>query len=95
MVYKNAKTCLLTNGYFSQMTFKEISMLNSGDSLSLRGNVLHEIIKTFTISQTGYELEMDSIPKHREKEINTLILEFLWDRKQPIVNRKNYVLNIG
>ena len=48
-------------------------------NLSLRGKVL--IIKAFLISQIGYGLGMNGIPKNKEKEINTLTsraLVFKW-----------------
>ena len=61
-------------------------------NLSLKGKVL--IIKTFLISQIGYELEMNGIPKHIEKDINKLLWEFLWDGKQPLVNRQTMCFNL-
>ena len=61
-------------------------------NLSLKGKVL--IIKTFLISQIGYELEMNGIPKNIEKDINKLLWDFLWDWKQPLVNRQTMCFNL-
>ena len=37
---------------------------------------------------------MNGIPKNKEKEINTLIWNFLWDGKQQLVNRQTMCLNL-
>ena len=52
------------------------------------------IIKTFLISLIGYELEMNGIPKNIEKEINKILWDFLWDGKQPLVNRQTMCFNL-
>ena len=62
-------------------------------NLTLRGKVL--IIKTFLISQIGYELEMKGMPRNIEKEINNILWNFLWDGKQPLFNRQTMYLNLN
>ena len=51
------------------------------------------IIKTFLISQIGFQIEMTNIPQNIVKAIDKLIWEFLWDGKQPLVNRQTMFLN--
>ena len=58
--------------------------------LTLKGKIL--IIKTFLISQLGFELETKRIPINILRSIDTIILNFLWDEKQPLVNRKTMYL---
>ena len=40
------------------------------------------IIKSFVLSVIGYEIEMRGIPVKFEKEINSIIWDFIWDGKQ-------------
>ena len=47
------------------------------------------IIKTFLVSQKCYELEMKAIPKNTVKEIDIILWDFLWDGKQPLINKKH------
>ena len=56
-----------------------------------KGKIL--IIKTFLISQIGFQLEMNHTPQNKFKAIDKLIWEFLWDGKQPLVNRQTMFLN--
>jgi hypothetical protein len=37
------------------------------------------IIKSFVLSVIGYEIEMRGIPVKFEKEINSIIWDFIWD----------------
>ena len=60
--------------------------------LTLKGKVL--IIKTFLISQINYEIEMKSIPKNIVKEIDKTLLNFLWNGKQPLVNKQTICLEV-
>ena len=60
--------------------------------LTLKGKIL--IIKTFLISQINYELEMKPIPKNIVKEIDKILWNFLWDGKQPLVNKQTMCLEI-
>ena len=80
---KNVKTLGVHHGYHinqQEIWMEKITKIKTciqvwkSRNLSLRGKVL--IIKTFLISQIGYELEMNGIPKNKEKEINTLIWNF-------------------
>jgi hypothetical protein len=38
------------------------------------------IIKSFVLSVIGYEIEMRGIPVKFEKEINSIIWDFIWKR---------------
>ena len=60
--------------------------------LTLKGKIL--IIKTFLLSQINYELEMNPIPKQIVKEIDKILWNFLWDGKQPLVNKQTMCLDI-
>ena len=60
--------------------------------LTLKGKVL--IIKTFLISQIDYEIEMKSIPKNIVKEIDKILWNFLWNGKQPLVNKQTICLEV-
>ena len=60
--------------------------------LTLKGKVL--IIKTFLISQINYEIEMKSIPKNIVKEIDKILWNFLWNGKQPLVNKQTICLEV-
>ena len=53
--------------------------------LTFKGKIL--IIKTLLISQIGFETETRIVPKYVIKTINNLIWSFLWNNKQPTVNR--------
>ena len=61
-------------------------------NLTLKGKIL--IIKTFLISQINYELEMKPIPKNIVKEIDKILWNFLWDGKQPLVNKQTMCLDV-
>ena len=98
---KNVKSLGVHHGYHinqQEIWMEKITKIKSciqvwkSRNLSLKGKVL--IIITFLISQIGYELEMNGIPKNIEKEINTILWEFLWDGKQPLVNRQTMCLNL-
>jgi hypothetical protein len=39
------------------------------------------IIQSFVLSVIGYEIEMRGIPVKFEKEINSIIWDFIWDGK--------------
>jgi hypothetical protein len=45
------------------------------------------IIKSFVLSVIGYEIEMRGIPVKFEKEINSIIWEFIWDGKTNQISR--------
>ena len=45
------------------------------------------IIKSFVLSVIGYEIEMMGIPVKLEKEINSIIWEFIWDGKTNQISR--------
>ena len=60
--------------------------------LTLKGKIL--IIKTFLISQINYELEMKPIPKNIVKEVDKILWNFLWDGKQPLVNKQTMCLDV-
>ena len=59
--------------------------------LTLKGKIL--IIKTFLVSQINYELEMKPIPKNIVKEIDKILWNFLWNGKQPSVNKQTMCLD--
>ena len=67
-----------------------IQIRNSRD-LTLKGKLL--IIKTFLVSQINYELEMKPIPKNIVKDIDKLLWNFLWNGKQPLVNKQTMCLD--
>ena len=60
--------------------------------LSYIGRVL--IIKTLLASQIGYLAEIKTIPHNINKQIESLIWNFLWNNKHPLVNRKTMHLNL-
>ena len=92
---KHVKTFGVYHGYQIWMgkiaKIKNCIQVWKSRNLTLRGKVL--IIKTFLISQIGFEIEMKNIPKNVEKEINTLLWDYLWEGKQPLVNRQTMCLN--
>ena len=45
------------------------------------------IIKSFVLSVIGYEIEMRGIPVLFEKEINSIIWDFIWDGKTNQISR--------
>jgi hypothetical protein len=47
--------------------------------LTYCGKIL--IIKSFVLSVIGYEIELRGIPVKFEKEINSIIWDFIWDGK--------------
>lgn len=59
--------------------------------LTLKGKVL--IIKTMLLSQIGFIAETKIMPKYIAKTIETLLWNFLWNDKQPLVNRNTMYLN--
>ena len=59
--------------------------------LTLRGKIL--IIKTFVITQIGFQAEMIPVPQYIIKAIDKIIWEFLWDSKQPLVNKQTMFLD--
>ena len=60
--------------------------------LSYIGRVL--IIKTLLASQIGYLAEIKTIPHNINKQIESLIWNFLWNNKHPLVNHKTMHLNL-
>ena len=60
--------------------------------LSYIGRVL--IIKTLLASQIGYLAEIKTVPHNIIKQIESLIWNFLWNNKHPLVNRKTMHLNL-
>ena len=71
---------------------EELHPIWKSRDLTLKGKIL--IIKTFLLSQINYELEMNPIPKHIMKEIDKILWNFLWDGKQPLVNKQTMCLYI-
>jgi hypothetical protein len=53
--------------------------------LTYFGKIL--IIKSFVLSVIGYEIEMRGIPVKFEKEINSIIWDFIWDGKTNQISR--------
>ena len=53
--------------------------------LTYVGKIL--IIKSFVLSVIGYEIEMRGIPVKFEKEINSIIWDFIWDGKTNQISR--------
>lgn len=51
------------------------------------------IIKTLIASQIGYLAEIKTVPNNVIKLIESLILNFVWNNKQPLVNRKTMHLS--
>ena len=49
--------------------------------------ILILIIKSFVLSVIGYEIEMRGIPVKFEKEINSIIWDFIWDGKTNQISR--------
>ena len=45
------------------------------------------IIKSFVLLVIGYEIEMRGIPVKFEKEINSIIWDFIWDGKTNQISR--------
>ena len=98
---KYVKTLDIYHGYYikEQETWMEnitkikncIQVWKSSD-LTLKGKVL--IIKTFLISQIVFQLEMKPMPKNMIKEIEKLLWDFLWDRRQSLVNKQTMRLDL-
>ena len=59
--------------------------------LTLRGKIL--IIETFVITQIGFQAEMIPVPQYIIKAIDKIIWDFLWDSKQPLVNKQTMFLD--
>ena len=59
--------------------------------LTYKGKVL--VIKTLLLSQVGFIADVVNIPNYIVKQIDTLLWSFLWDSKQPLINRKTMFLN--
>ena len=74
------------------MKIKNCIQVWKSRDLTLKGKIL--IIKTFLISQIGFQIETTHIPQNIVKAIDKLIGEFLWDGKQPLVNRQTMFLNM-
>ena len=45
------------------------------------------------VSQIGYYADIKCVPNNVIKEIESLFCNFLWNNKQPLVNRKTMYLN--
>jgi hypothetical protein len=58
--------------------------------LSYKGKVL--ILKSLVLSTVGYEIEMRGIPEAHLKTLKTLIWNYLWDGKTPLLNRQTCLL---
>ena len=71
---------------------KNCIQVSKSRDLTLKGKVL--IIKTFLISQMNFEIEMKSIPKNIVKEIDKILWNFLWNGKQPLVNKQTVCLEV-
>ena len=59
--------------------------------LTLRGKIL--MIKTFVITQIGFQAEMQLVPQYIIKAIDKVIWDFLWNGKQPLVNKQTMFLD--
>ena len=53
------------------------------------------LIKTLLLSQIGFLADNIHIPNNVVKQIDTLLWSFLWDSKQPLVNRNTMFLDTG
>ena len=61
-------------------------------NLSFKGKIL--IVKSFILSQIGYEVDMRGIPDRFVKEINQLLWAFIWDDKINLVERNVCCMDI-
>ena len=59
--------------------------------LSYVGKVL--VIKSLLVSQIRYLADIRPVPNNVIKEIESIIWSFIWNNKQPLVNRKTMYLN--
>lgn len=91
----NVKTLGIHHGYEINETAIWMEKINKIKSciqiwktrdLSYVGKVL--IIKSLLVSQIGYLADIKPVPNNVIKEIESLIWNFLWKNKQPLVNRK-------
>ena len=96
----NVKTLGIHHGYDINETAIWMEKINKIKScihiwktreLSYVGKVL--IIKSLLVSQIGYLADIKPVPNNVIKEIEGLFWNFLWNNKQPLVNRKTMYLN--
>ena len=96
----NVKTLGIHHGYEINETAVWMQKINKIKSciqiwktrdLSYIGKVL--IIKSLLVSQIGYLSDIISVPNNVIKEIESLLWNFLWNNKQPLVNRKTMYLD--
>ena len=97
----NVKTLGIHHGYEKdemEIWMEKVNKIKSciqiwkSRDLSYIGKVL--IIKTLLASQMGYLAEIKPVPNNVIKLIESLIWNFLWNSKQPLVNRKTMYLNL-
>ena len=96
----NVKTLGINHGYEINETAVWMEKINKikrciqiwkSPELSYVGKVL--IIKSLLVSQIGYLADIKPVPNNVIKEIESIIWSFLWNNKQPLVNRKTMYLN--
>ena len=96
----NVKTLGIHHGYEINETAVWMQKINKIKSciqiwktrdLSYIGKVL--VIKSLLVSQIGYLSDIISVPNNVIKEIESLLWNFLWNNKQPLVNRKTMYLD--
>ncbi|MCG8113315.1 MAG: reverse transcriptase family protein, partial [Candidatus Thiodiazotropha taylori] len=96
----NVKTLGIHHGYsidYNAIWLEKINKIKSciqvwkSRDLTYKGKVL--IINTFLLSQIGFLAETVTTPQNIVKEIDKLLWSFLWDDKQPLVNRNTMFLD--
>ena len=96
----NMKTLGISHGFnvdtkaiYASLIKKITNCLNTWGSrnLTLKGKVL--VIKTYVISKLLYEAEVNGIPQPYIDKIEKMIKRFLWDGKQPLINKNTCHLN--
>ena len=70
----------------------KIKSWNSRD-LTVHGNVL--LIKAYVHSANSYELKARDIPNKYRDEITSIVNDFLWNCKRPLVSRTTITLDIN
>ena len=54
--------------------------------LTYKGKIL--VLKTFVLSKINFELEMRGIPNNIKNDLQTIMTNFLWNDKKPLVSKK-------
>ena len=95
----NVKTLGINHGYEvdeNEIWMEKVNKIKSciqiwkSRNLSYVGKVL--IIKTLLASQIGFLADIKPVPNNVIKLIESLMWNFLWNNKQPLVNRKTMYL---